>query len=175
MSHFQLPLLIVPPLERADAVLLEAVRQRDGSDQTLQSASRNSGFTLADLFGSGDGAPPNSGIFVARLGRLVYRLFVALDFSSPEGAPRDTITKSVFVWDVAAPYGAAYNSYLAVRRGNEAPVLLPFPEVPEVLRERPSTVEETQTLLRQLVRAITDTANVGLLAGRMLHPADPDA
>ncbi|MEJ7783467.1 MAG: hypothetical protein WKF96_01605 [Solirubrobacteraceae bacterium] len=109
MSYSHPPLLIVPPLEHVDTVLLEAVRQRDGSDQTLQSASRNPGFTVSGLFGSGDGTPPNSGTFVGHLGRLVYRLFVGFDPSSAQRSPRDTIAKSVFVWDVAGPYGASYN------------------------------------------------------------------
>lgn len=161
-------LLISSPLEESDAVLLQAVRQRDGEEHTLETAAHHHGFGLAELFATGDGAPSRSGIFVARLGRLVYRLFVPLD---SDAAPRDTIAKSLFVWDLAsAPFGAPYTSYLAVRRGEDAPVLVPFPEVPEALRSRPDTVETTRASLHELVRAVTDSANVALLAGRMLHP-----
>jgi hypothetical protein len=129
----------------------------------LSSAASRPGFTLGELVDTGDRAPPHAGTLVGHLGRLVYRLFVPLD------GPADVIAKAVFVWDVyEKPYGSAHTSYLAVRRENDAPVLIPTPGSPDKLRDRPATVRDTRNALHRRTQAVAEAASVGLLAGRML-------
>ena len=165
-------LLIKPPLDRVNEVVLEAVHRRDGRDWTLASAAGNPGLTLAELFRKGAGGPPGGGIFVRRLGRLVYRLFVPADVA---GDVPDVYAKSVLLWDVKpAPYGESFTSFLAVGVASGPRVLVPMPHVPEVLKGRPDNVERTRAALAEYVVSITDAANVALLASRMLAPQAPE-
>lgn len=160
-------LLLRPPLQRVDDVLLAAVQKRDGPRWTLALASGNSGFTLAELFENGDGAPPGAGVFVSRLGRLVYRLFVT---ANELGHVPDVHAKSVLVWNVKpAPYGSEASSFLAVGATNAPRVLVPMPRVPDSLRGRPDNVERTRVGLSDYAVSVTDAANVALLASRMLR------
>jgi hypothetical protein len=51
-----------------------------------------------------------------------------------------------------------------------------MPIVPDVLKDRPQNVERTRVALKAYAEAVTDAANVALMASRMLrgplHPID---
>jgi hypothetical protein len=168
-----------PNLERADELLLNAVRSRYGEAANLDSHQFESGFALADIMRTakdrgqvGEDVPvmTTHKAHYGRVARLLAQLVYLLATSSQ--SPPDVCAHCVWVTDTVYPTiegGRTVHLAVAVDTAPQwRPVLMPLPDLPESLLQGGGSVLETRESLHAYASSVSDLINLALPAVRSL-------
>ena len=158
-----------PRLGRIDAILLERVNATGYQAENLETLRGRPAIGLFELFPAEDWLPRHYGKMARALWTLVDEVFKPAHFE--EDCPPATYAKSVQVADIFAmpPTIESRKSYLSLAFDSAQPVMVPCPEVAQVLLEPGgSTISETREALHELVWEMTERLNIIAPAARAL-------
>lgn len=170
-------MLLRPNLDRADELVLNATRRKYGPEGNLETRSSSPGLSLAELLAEYKDGPPvpsphtgHYGKVAVQLAQLVYDLMV----HSPNAFPCGLCPKCVWVVDVGHPVALdSRNAYLAisVEAPNRQAVLMPLPELPDVLLTGRGTTADTRDAVREFAVDMADLVNLALPIARSVAAA----
>lgn len=158
-----------PRLDRVDELLLAAAHRRNPRIDDLGDALREPAMSLFELFPAEGWLPRHYGKVARSLWRLVDEVFKAAD--APADCPPGFQAKSVQVADIyEVPLAVtSRTAYLALWAALNEPVLVPCPELPEVLLEpKNARLVYTRDALHAVVWEMTERLNIVAPAARAL-------